>query len=171
MDHNAVPHRARLVRSYLESETIPQMAWIARSQDPNTIGHVRDMLGRQIAGRTFHELQQALLQEWALLPHKEINDTIASIPRSCQACISVSMHSTSSSQACIQLISVITVWFPLHILPPNLCCRAATAVIYVFLIVFALLFDMWSTYLVYNFHAYPLNIFVLYRVFPFLLIF
>ncbi|GBM30551.1 hypothetical protein AVEN_265004-1 [Araneus ventricosus] len=32
MDDNARPHRARLVRSYLGSETIPQMAWPARSR-------------------------------------------------------------------------------------------------------------------------------------------
>ncbi|GBO07990.1 hypothetical protein AVEN_14121-1 [Araneus ventricosus] len=99
MDYNALPHRARLVRSYRESETIPQMAWPARSPDLNPIEHMWDMLGGQIAGRTLHELQQALLQEWALLPQKEIKATIASIPRCCQACI----H-----------------WFPLHILPTNL---------------------------------------------------
>ncbi|GBM95554.1 hypothetical protein AVEN_249946-1 [Araneus ventricosus] len=92
MDDNARPHRARLVRSYLESETIPQMTWPARSPDLNPIEHVRDMLGRLIAGcsvppGTLHELQQALLQEWALLP-QAINDTIASMPRRCQACIS-----------------------------------------------------------------------------------
>ncbi|GBL89121.1 hypothetical protein AVEN_255252-1 [Araneus ventricosus] len=43
------------------------------------------------------------------------------------------------------IIPVISVWFPLHILPTNFGCRAATAVIYVFLFVFALLFDMWSS--------------------------
>ncbi|GBN05718.1 hypothetical protein AVEN_207665-1 [Araneus ventricosus] len=43
------------------------------------------------------------------------------------------------------IIPVISVWFPSHILPTNLGCRAATAVIYVFLSVFALLFDMWSS--------------------------
>ncbi|GBM55119.1 hypothetical protein AVEN_208631-1 [Araneus ventricosus] len=73
MDDNARPHRARLVRSYLESETSLQMAWPARSSDLNPIENVWDMLGRRIAGRsvppdTLHELQQALLQEWALLP-------------------------------------------------------------------------------------------------------
>ncbi|GBM36986.1 Transposable element Tc1 transposase [Araneus ventricosus] len=92
MDDNARPHRARLVRSYMESETIPQMAWPARSPDLNPIEHMWDILGRRIAGRsvlpgTLHELQQTL-QEWALLSQQAINDTIASMPRRCQACIS-----------------------------------------------------------------------------------
>ncbi|GBM00909.1 hypothetical protein AVEN_151371-1 [Araneus ventricosus] len=88
MDDNARPHRARLVRSYLECETIPQMAWPARSPDLNRIEHVWDILGRRIAGRsvppgTLHELQQTLLHEWALLPQQAINDTIARMPRRC----------------------------------------------------------------------------------------
>ncbi|GBM06495.1 hypothetical protein AVEN_58331-1 [Araneus ventricosus] len=50
------------------------------------------MLGRRIADRslppvTLHEFQQALLQEWALLPKQAINDTIASMPPRCPACI------------------------------------------------------------------------------------
>ncbi|GBN59260.1 hypothetical protein AVEN_212563-1 [Araneus ventricosus] len=95
VDDNDPPpqHRARLVWSYLEIEIIPQMAWPARSPDLIPIEHVWDMLGKRIACRsallgTLHELQQALLQEWALLPQQTINDTIASMPRRCQACIS-----------------------------------------------------------------------------------
>ncbi|GBN97769.1 hypothetical protein AVEN_160926-1 [Araneus ventricosus] len=57
MDDNARPHRPRLVRSYLESENIPQMAWPARSLDLNPIEHVWDMLGRRIAGRSVHPLR------------------------------------------------------------------------------------------------------------------
>ncbi|GBO01082.1 hypothetical protein AVEN_83403-1 [Araneus ventricosus] len=99
MDDNSRPHRARLVRSYLESETIPQMTWPARSPDLNPIEHVWDMLGRRIAGRSvspgpLHELQQALLQELALLPQQATNDTIASMRRRCQTCISARGYHT-----------------------------------------------------------------------------
>ncbi|GBO00182.1 Transposable element Tc1 transposase [Araneus ventricosus] len=99
MNDNSRPHRARLVRSYLESETIPQMAWPAKSPDLNPIEHVWDMLRRRIAGRSappgpLHELQQALLQEWVLLPQKATNYTIASMPRHCQACISAKGYRT-----------------------------------------------------------------------------
>ncbi|GBO29854.1 hypothetical protein AVEN_261544-1 [Araneus ventricosus] len=97
------------------------------------------MLGRRIAGRSvppgpLHDLQQALLQELALLPQQAVNDTIASMPRRCQACIQRE-----------GIILVISVWFPSHILPTNLDCHAATVVIYACLFVFALLFDMWSS--------------------------
>ncbi|GBL89399.1 hypothetical protein AVEN_225911-1 [Araneus ventricosus] len=56
----------------------------------NQIEHVWDMLGRRIAGRsvppgTFHELQEALLQKWASLPQRAINDAIASMPRRYQS--------------------------------------------------------------------------------------
>ncbi|GBN59487.1 hypothetical protein AVEN_99448-1 [Araneus ventricosus] len=99
MDDNARQHRERLVRSYLESETIPQMAWPARSPDMNPIEHVWEILGRWIACRsvppgTLHDLQQALLQEWALLPQKAINDSIANMTRRCQACISARGYHT-----------------------------------------------------------------------------
>ncbi|GBN10371.1 hypothetical protein AVEN_25566-1 [Araneus ventricosus] len=51
LDDNARSHRALLVQNYLESETIPQMAWPARSPVLNPIEHVWDMLGRRIAAR------------------------------------------------------------------------------------------------------------------------
>ncbi|GBM46818.1 hypothetical protein AVEN_132479-1 [Araneus ventricosus] len=84
MDDNARPQRARLVRTYLESEIIPTIVLPAISEKLNRIENMWDMLGRRIAGRsvppgTFQELQQALLKEWALLPQQEINDTIASV--------------------------------------------------------------------------------------------
>ncbi|GBM04875.1 hypothetical protein AVEN_252821-1 [Araneus ventricosus] len=62
MNDNARSHRARLVRSYLQGETIAQMAWPARSPDLKSIEHVWYMLGRLMAGcrlppGTLHELQ------------------------------------------------------------------------------------------------------------------
>ncbi|GBN89621.1 hypothetical protein AVEN_174526-1 [Araneus ventricosus] len=50
MDDNTLPHRTQLVLSYLESVTIPQIAWSARTPDLNPIEHVWDMLGRRVAG-------------------------------------------------------------------------------------------------------------------------
>ncbi|GBM14929.1 hypothetical protein AVEN_213272-1 [Araneus ventricosus] len=55
MDDNTHPHRTRLVRSYLKSETIPQMAWPDRSPALNPIEHVWDKLGRRITGRVCHQ--------------------------------------------------------------------------------------------------------------------
>ncbi|GBN43551.1 hypothetical protein AVEN_169861-1 [Araneus ventricosus] len=57
------------------------------------------------------------------------------------ACFAVVKHAFQQEG----IILVISVWFPLHILPTNLVCRTATAIIYAFLIAFALLFDMWSS--------------------------
>ncbi|GBN65829.1 hypothetical protein AVEN_122723-1 [Araneus ventricosus] len=57
MDDYSRPHIPRLVRSYLESETIPQMVLLARSPDLNSIEHVWDMLGSRIAGRSVHPLR------------------------------------------------------------------------------------------------------------------
>ncbi|GBM01209.1 hypothetical protein AVEN_253610-1 [Araneus ventricosus] len=139
MDDNARPHRARLVRSYLESETIPHMAWPAKSPYLNSIEHVWDMLGSRIAGRSvppgaLHELQQALLQEWHYCHNKRSTTLLPT-------CLAVVKHAFQLEG----IIPIISVWFPLRILPTNLGCSAATAVIYVFLFVFALLFDMWSS--------------------------
>ncbi|XP_035219442.1 visual system homeobox 2-like [Stegodyphus dumicola] len=57
------------------------------------------MLDRRIADRsmrkgTFHEFRHALVQDWALLPQKAINDTIASLPRQCQASSSARVYHT-----------------------------------------------------------------------------
>ncbi|GBM16066.1 hypothetical protein AVEN_163111-1 [Araneus ventricosus] len=89
------------------------MAWPARSPDLNPIEHAWDMLGGRIVGLsvppgTLHGLQQALLQEWALLPQQAINDTITSMPRRCQACISARGCHTHYFR----------VWFSLHICLP-----------------------------------------------------
>ncbi|GFT90420.1 transposable element Tcb2 transposase [Trichonephila clavipes] len=49
MDDNASCHRAMLIDDFLETENIQRMLWPANSPDLNTIEHVWDMLGKQIA--------------------------------------------------------------------------------------------------------------------------
>ncbi|GFV04433.1 transposable element Tcb2 transposase [Trichonephila clavipes] len=51
MDDNCMPHRANLVEDFLFKEGIVRMEWPACSPDMNRIEHVRDALGRRVAGR------------------------------------------------------------------------------------------------------------------------
>ena len=92
MDDNAPPHRARIVRDYLEQQTIVRMDWPARSPDLNPIEHCWDMLQRAIAARphqpqTLQELQDALQQEWNDLGQAAVQRLIRSMRRRCQAVI------------------------------------------------------------------------------------
>ncbi|GBN12349.1 hypothetical protein AVEN_87982-1 [Araneus ventricosus] len=136
MDDNARPHRARLMRSYLESETIPQMAFPPRSPDLNPIEFVCDVLGRRIVGRSVPQAPSTSSNKPYYRNghycHNKGSTTL--LP----ACLAIVKHAFQLEG----IIPVIRVWFPLHILPANLGCRAAMAVIYVFLFVFALLFDI-----------------------------
>ncbi|GBL74188.1 hypothetical protein AVEN_231067-2-1, partial [Araneus ventricosus] len=138
MDDTARPHRARLVRSYLESETISQMAWPARSLDLNPIEHVRtcweDGLQVAVGLQTPSTSSNKTYYRNGHYRHNKRSTTV--LP----ACLAVVKHAFQLEG----IIPVISVWFPLHILPTNLGCRAATAVIYVILFVFSLLFVMWS---------------------------
>ncbi|GBM89076.1 hypothetical protein AVEN_63694-1 [Araneus ventricosus] len=123
MDDNASPHRARL-----QSEAISQMAGPARSPNLNPIQHVWYMLGRRIAGRSVAPSTSSnkLYYRNVHYCHNKLSTT--PLP----ACLAVVKHAFQLEG----IIPVISVWFPLHILP---------TVIYVFLFAFPLLFDMWSS--------------------------
>ena len=90
MDDNAPPHRAHIVRDYLEQESIQRMDWPARSPDLNPIEHVWDMLqvglsAQEHAPSTLEELGNDLVQQWNRIPQDSISHLIQSFPRRCQA--------------------------------------------------------------------------------------
>ncbi|GBN44081.1 hypothetical protein AVEN_217527-1 [Araneus ventricosus] len=114
------------------------MTWPTRSSDLNSIEHVWDMLGRRIASRSVHPPRAPT----SLTTGMGITATTSDQRHCLPACLAVVKHAFQLEG----IILLISVWFPLHILPTNFSCRAKTAVIYIFLFVFALLFDMWSCY-------------------------
>ncbi|GFU94645.1 transposable element Tcb2 transposase [Trichonephila clavipes] len=70
MDDNGKPHRARIVKEYLEDHGLERMEWPARSPDLNPIEHLWDYLGRGVAAKSpsmLHELKQGLLCVWSSL--------------------------------------------------------------------------------------------------------
>ena len=93
-DDNARPHRALLVREFLDAEDVQQMPWPACSPDMNPIEHAWDALGRAINGRniipqTLQQLAQALTEEWDALPQESINNLVDSMTRRVDALIRV----------------------------------------------------------------------------------
>ena len=92
MDDNARPHRARIVRDYLEDETIERMDWPAVSPDLNPIEHIWDQLQTRISRldnppRTIGDLANALIREWQNIPLQNIRHLIQSMQRRCRAVI------------------------------------------------------------------------------------
>ncbi|GFW24690.1 DDE_3 domain-containing protein [Trichonephila clavipes] len=93
MDDNARPHRARIVE-YLEYHGLERMEWTAQSPDLNSIEHLWDYLGREVAAlnpppRSLHELKQGLLCVWSSLPIPVSDNLINSMGNRCRQCIQV----------------------------------------------------------------------------------
>jgi len=94
MDDNARPHRARLVRDFLDSEGIESMEWPPYSPDLNPIEHVWDHLGRQIREAenppvTLVDLEQALRAAWTAMTPQFIIRLIRSMRQRCRDVIRV----------------------------------------------------------------------------------
>ena len=92
MDDNATPHRARVVKDYLQATAIETLPWPARSPDLNPIEHLWDILGRQMRSRdppvqNLQELTQALHEEWQRIPMFKIRRLIISMGRRVQTVI------------------------------------------------------------------------------------
>ena len=68
-DDNARPHRAGIVRNFLDGEGIERMEWPALSPDLNPIENLWDQLGRAVASHmnvnsTLADLREVLVVEW-----------------------------------------------------------------------------------------------------------
>ncbi|GFS69174.1 transposable element Tc1 transposase [Trichonephila clavipes] len=90
MDDNARPHRAYLFEDFLAVVGICWMESQAKSPDLNPVEHFWVSLGRDInrgqyPPNTCQRLKSALMKEWGLLPHDEINNLICSIRVHCEA--------------------------------------------------------------------------------------
>ncbi|GFX13555.1 transposable element Tcb1 transposase [Trichonephila clavipes] len=99
MDDKAGPHRANIVDECLQSEDITRMDWPSYLPDLNSIEHVWDMLGRQIAAHQppsicLPELRRVLLDKWYNIPQDQIDNFILGMPRCCKACIASSGRHT-----------------------------------------------------------------------------
>ncbi|GFU14888.1 DDE_3 domain-containing protein [Trichonephila clavipes] len=98
MDDNARPHRARIVKEYLEDHGLERMEWPARSPDLNLIEHLWDYLGREVAAlnpppRSLHELKQGLLCVWSSLSIPVSDNLINSMGNRCRQCIQYTQKS------------------------------------------------------------------------------
>ncbi|GFX79724.1 transposable element Tc3 transposase [Trichonephila clavipes] len=83
-----------LIDDFLETENIQRMSWPANSPDLNSIEHVWDMLGRQIAAlsrppSSLTEMKRALQEAWNRLSTQLIHHLIASMVNRFAECLAV----------------------------------------------------------------------------------
>ena len=68
------------------------MEWPAMNPNLNPIEHMRDILNRSVRGRpvppqNLQDLEQALNEEWNLIPQRDLRRLIRSMLHRCQAVI------------------------------------------------------------------------------------
>lgn len=85
-DDNARPHRARIVRDFIEAESIETFPWPSMSPDMNLIEHVWDFIGRKINQRqpkcqNLNELRVALIAEWQRFPQYRLRRLVRGMRR------------------------------------------------------------------------------------------
>ena len=71
---------------------IQEMEWPAVSPDLNPIKHMWDRLNRNVRGgpvppQTLQDLEQFLIEEWNLIPHRDLRQLIRCMLHTCQAVI------------------------------------------------------------------------------------
>nr|CAH7743058.1 unnamed protein product [Callosobruchus chinensis] len=99
MHDNVRSHTTRITQQYLNDVDIDVLEWPAISPDANPIEHVWYMRGRKIRSRvriplTLNELRHALLEEWDLIPQKDILHLVLGMKRRMQAIIRAHLGKT-----------------------------------------------------------------------------
>ena len=94
MQDGARAHTSMVTTRFLEDSGIQVMDWPPRSLNLNCIEHLWDLISRGLLNRqhqhqTLQELEDALLEEWRVIPQKTIRRLIRSMSRRCKAVIRV----------------------------------------------------------------------------------
>ena len=91
MHDNARPHVAMICRQLLNRNNVNVLPWPAVSPDMNPIEHIWDYLGRKVRARgnihNLRDLENALIQEWNIIPNVVIRRYVMSMPGRLAACI------------------------------------------------------------------------------------
>lgn len=91
-DDNAPVHRAKIVKQWMENNSIINIPWPAQSPDLNPIEHLWDVLERKVRKHNPHpknltELMAVLEEEWYKIEPEILQNLVESMPRRVQAVI------------------------------------------------------------------------------------
>nr|KAG5714667.1 hypothetical protein BaRGS_000155 [Batillaria attramentaria] len=99
-DDNATPHRAVVVRDFLQRQQVVRMDWPARSPDLAPIENLWDILGRRVVDNHPHptdaaQLFQFLHQEWHAIPQQMLQNLVHSMRQRVVDCLAANGGHTS----------------------------------------------------------------------------
>nr|KAG5709917.1 hypothetical protein BaRGS_029959 [Batillaria attramentaria] len=99
-DDNATPHRAVVVRDFLQRQQVVRMDWPARSPDLAPIENLWDILGRRGVDNHPHptdaaQLFQFLQQEWHAIPQQMLQNLVHSMRQRVPDCLAANGGHTS----------------------------------------------------------------------------
>nr|KAG5712553.1 hypothetical protein BaRGS_011527 [Batillaria attramentaria] len=99
-DDNATPHRAVVVRDFLQRQQVVRMDWPARSPDLAPIENLWDILGRRVVDNHTHptdaaQLFQFLQQEWHAIPQQMLQNLVHSMRQRVVDCLAANGGHTS----------------------------------------------------------------------------
>jgi transposase len=91
-DDNAPVHRAKIVKQWMQDNSVKNISWPAQSPDLNPIEHLWDVLERKVRKHEPHpknltELMTILNEEWNKIESEVIENLIESMPRRVEAVI------------------------------------------------------------------------------------